>query len=61
MKFSPVRAELLFAAIQGQGARLPSERRFAARDKAMADGIALSGSEVQHLDRLLELGPAAVD
>lgn len=54
------RAELLFAAIQGQGARLPSQRRFAARQKALAEGIALTGAEVAQLDRLLELGLDAV-
>ena len=51
------RAEVLFEAIEGQGARLPSQRRFAARAKAEADGIALSDAEVAQLDRLLASGP----
>lgn len=51
------RAEVLFKAIEGQGARLPSQRRFAARAKAEADGIALSDAEVAQLDRLLASGP----
>lgn len=51
------RAEALLEAIEGQGARLPSQRRFAARAKAEADGIALSDAEVAQLDRLLASGP----
>lgn len=53
------RAELLFDAIKEQGARLPSERRFAARAQAQADGITLSAAEVAQLDRLFEHGCAA--
>ena len=48
------RAETLLEAIAGQGARLPSQRRFAARHKAMAEGIALTGEEWAMLTRLLE-------
>ncbi|MFD0859093.1 Ldh family oxidoreductase [Roseovarius aquimarinus] len=55
------RAETLFDAITGQGARLPSQRRFAARRKAMEKGIALSAEEIAHLGRLEELGLDAVD
>jgi LDH2 family malate/lactate/ureidoglycolate dehydrogenase len=55
------RAELLFEAIAGQGARLPSERRFAARAKSEAEGIRLTAAEVAKLDRLLALGLEAVD
>jgi len=55
------RAETLFGAIIGQGARLPSQRRFAARKVALADGITLSGEEMAHLDRLAEHGLDAVD
>jgi len=33
------RAEQLFAAITGQGARLPSQRRYAARQRSLAEGI----------------------
>jgi delta1-piperideine-2-carboxylate reductase len=54
------RAEVLFEAIEGQGARLPSQRRFAARAQARAGGITLTGSETDLLDRLLELGLDAV-
>lgn len=54
------RAEHLFDAIAGQGARLPSERRYAARARSEAEGIALSDEQVAHLDRLLHLGLEAV-
>lgn len=54
------RAEALFAAIEGQGARLPSQRRFAARATSEARGITLSAAEVAQLDRLLEQGLDAV-
>lgn len=50
------RAETLFDAIMGQGARLPSQRRFRARDLASTEGIALTGDQVATLDRLLEKG-----
>jgi len=46
------RAEVLFEAIVGQGARLPSQRRFAARERALAEGIALTAEEVEGLERL---------
>lgn len=55
------RAELLFEAIAGQGARLPSQRRFAARAKSEAEGVLLTRAEREHLDRLLALGLNAVD
>lgn len=54
------RAETLFEAINGQGARLPSERRFAARAKAEAQGIMLTEAEVAQLDQFLALGLEAV-
>ena len=54
------RAELLLAAITGQGARLPSQRRFAARAKAEAEGVALTPAEAAQLDRMLALGLDAV-
>lgn len=44
-----LRAEALFDAIVGQGARLPSQRRFAARVKAISMGIELSAEEMQRL------------
>ncbi len=33
------RAEALFAGIEGQGARLPSARRYAARERALAQSV----------------------
>lgn len=33
------RAEAMFAAIEGQGARLPSQRRYAARARSLAEGV----------------------
>ena len=54
------RAEMLFEAIVGQGARLPSQRRFAARARAEKDGIPLTSEEIRQLDRLEELGLDAV-
>jgi LDH2 family malate/lactate/ureidoglycolate dehydrogenase len=54
------RAEALFEAIVGQGARLPSERRFAARARAETEGITLTAEEISQLDRLLDLGLDAV-
>ena len=46
------RAETLFDAVLGQGARLPSERRYAARAVSDARGISLSADERAMLDRL---------
>ncbi|WP_296746877.1 Ldh family oxidoreductase [Mesorhizobium sp.] len=54
------RAEALFEAILGQGARLPSQRRFSAREKSERDGISLTPQEVEQLDRFLERGLGAV-
>ncbi|SET49364.1 Ldh family oxidoreductase [Oceanicella actignis] len=54
------RAEALFAAIKAQGARLPSERRYAARARALAEGVALSADERAALGRFEELGLDAV-
>lgn len=54
------RAEVLFEAIVGQGARLPSQRRYVARAKSQAEGITLTGAEVEQLDRLLALGLDAI-
>lgn len=36
-----LRAEALFAAIEGQGARLPSQRRYAARAQSLNHGVAV--------------------
>lgn len=54
------RAEALFDAIAGQGARLPSQRRYAARARSEVEGIALTAAEMEQLDRLLAQGLAAV-
>lgn len=54
------RAELLFGAITGQGARLPSARRFAARAASEAEGIHLSEAETALLDKMARLGLDAV-
>lgn len=54
------RAETLFAAIAGQGARMPSARRFATRAETVANGIPLTAAELAEMDRLLALGLAAV-
>ena len=54
------RAELLFEAIVGSGARLPSQRRFAAREKSEAEGVVLTAAELELLDRLFEKGLEAV-
>ncbi|AYG61647.1 Ldh family oxidoreductase [Rhizobium jaguaris] len=55
------RAEFLFEAIASQGARLPSQRRFAARAASEAAGIILTAQEMQQLERLGALGLDAVD
>lgn len=54
------RAEMLVAAISAQDARLPSERRFAVRDRALTEGIPLTPAEVGQLDRFLAPGLKAV-
>lgn len=53
-------AETLLGAITDQGARLPSQRRFAARAEAMARGVALSADDMAMLERLREQGLDAV-
>jgi len=53
-------AEALFEAILGQGARLPSTRRYAARERAMAHGVTLTAAEIDQLDRFQALGLDAV-
>jgi len=54
------RAEVLFDAIVGQGARLPSQRRFLAREKSETEGITLTAAEMEQLDRLLDKGLDAI-
>lgn len=53
--------EKLLTAISGQGARLPSQRRFSARAKALSEGIALSEAEMAQLDRFEVEGLAALE
>ena len=53
-------AEGLFGAILGQGARLPSQRRYTARAKSLADGVPLTDAELRELERLHEGGLDAV-
>lgn len=55
------RAEQLLEAIEGQGARLPSRRRYAARARAEAGGITLTAAEIKDLDRFQDLGLDAVE
>jgi delta1-piperideine-2-carboxylate reductase len=57
---APPRAEALFEAIEGQGARLPSQRRFTARARSELEGISLSPAEIEQLDRFAALGLDAV-
>ena len=54
------RGEALIEAIASQGARLPSERRYAARQRSLAEGIALGAAERAELDRFLRLGLDAI-
>jgi delta1-piperideine-2-carboxylate reductase len=49
-------AETLFEAILGQGARLPSERRFAARERARTHGITLTAAEMDQLRQWQAMG-----
>ena len=54
------RAEPFFAAIEAQGARLPSQRRFAARAQAAEAGITLTDAEIAQLERFESMGLDAV-
>lgn len=54
------RAETLFDAIVGQGARLPSQRRFAARAESESEGVKLTKAEIDQLDFLLDKGLDAI-
>lgn len=61
-RLDPVRhGEVLLEAIAGQGARLPSQRRFAARRLSMEKGIALTGAEMAQLELLRSTGLDAID
>jgi len=50
------RAEALFDAVLGQGARLPSQRRFAARAVSDATGISLTADEMAMLRQMKDGG-----
>lgn len=54
------RAEVLFSAITAQGARLPSSRRYDARQVSLRDGIVLSEVELSMLNEQLERGLESV-
>ncbi|MCY1459619.1 Delta(1)-pyrroline-2-carboxylate reductase [compost metagenome] len=47
------RAEQLFHAITGQGARLPSQRRFTARQRSQAEGVWVERSLLRDIEGLL--------
>lgn len=47
------RAEGMFAAIEGQGARLPSQRRYAARAQSMAHGVEIPAALLADIDALV--------
>ncbi|MCP1200354.1 Ldh family oxidoreductase [Notoacmeibacter sp. MSK16QG-6] len=55
-----VEAEKLLTAFGAQGARLPSQRRFAAREQSLTEGIALTEAEMDQLDRFEKDGLAAL-
>lgn len=60
-RLDPVKhGEFLLDAIAGQGARLPSQRRFAARRLSIEKGIALTGAEMAQLELLRSKGLDAV-
>jgi LDH2 family malate/lactate/ureidoglycolate dehydrogenase len=48
------RAEALFEAITAQGARLPSQRRYEARERSLKDGVSISAALYSDLQALLE-------
>ena len=54
------RAETILSAIAAQGARLPSQRRYAARAQTLAQGVILTEGERTQLDRLHRVGLDAV-
>lgn len=53
-------AETLFDGILSQGARLPSTRRYTARERAAAHGVTLTAAEMDQLDKFQTLGLDAV-
>lgn len=55
-----VRGEAMLDAIAGQGARLPSQRRFKARRESLENGITLTKAEMDEIKRLQDGGLDAV-
>lgn len=53
------RAERVFDGITGQGARLPSERRYQARERSLAEGVEVSASLLEEIQVLLDGSPTA--
>jgi LDH2 family malate/lactate/ureidoglycolate dehydrogenase len=47
------RAESLFEGIQGQGARLPSQRRYDARERSLKDGVKITEKLYEDLQALM--------
>jgi LDH2 family malate/lactate/ureidoglycolate dehydrogenase len=47
------RAETLFDSIQGQGARLPSQRRYEARERSVVEGVEIPEALYEDLNALL--------
>ncbi|MEG0637164.1 MAG: Ldh family oxidoreductase, partial [Pseudomonas sp.] len=47
------RAESVFERIEGQGARLPSQRRYAARARSLAEGVEIPQALYEDLQGLL--------
>ena len=48
------RAEAVFDAIVGQGARLPSQRRYEARERSLRDGVEISSALLADIRALLD-------
>jgi len=48
------RAEALFEAMTQQGARLPSERRYAARQRSLAQGVTISRALLNDIEALMQ-------
>ena len=46
------RAEQLFEGITGQGARLPSQRRYEARERSLAEGVEIPASLLREIEAL---------
>lgn len=53
LAFNQQRAETLFSAITDQGARLPSQRRFAARKRSEREGVWVDAALLRDIEQLL--------